>query len=54
VTHPEPFTAHDLERYQDVSAPTCQVEALHRRKLMRAARSKKNERSCSPHWNAGT
>ena len=53
-THPEPFTAHDLERYQDVSAPACQVEALHRRKLMRAARSKKNERSCSQHWNAGT
>jgi hypothetical protein len=54
VTHPEPFTAHDLERYQDVLAPACQVEALHRRKLMRAARSKKNERSCSQHWNAGT
>lgn len=54
VTHPEPFTAHDLERYQDVSAPTCQVEAIHRRKLMRTARSKKNERSCSQHWNAGT
>jgi len=54
VTHPEPFTAHDLERYQDVSAPACQVAALHRRKLMRAARSKKNERSCSWHWNAST
>ena len=54
VTHPEPFTAHDLERYQDVSAPACQVAALHRRKLMRAARSKKNERSCSRHWNAST
>ncbi len=54
VTHPEPFTAHDLERYQDVSAPACQVEAIHRRKLMRTARAKKNERSCSQHWNAGT
>jgi hypothetical protein len=54
VTHPEPFTAHDLEPYQDASAPTCQVEALHRRKIMRKARSKKNERSCSQHWNAGT
>lgn len=53
-THPEPFTAHDLEPYQDASAPTCQVEALHRRKIMRTARSKKNERSCSQHWNAGT
>jgi len=54
VTHPEPFTAHDLAPYQDASAPTCQVEALHRRKIMRKARAKKNERSCSQHWNAGT
>jgi len=54
VTHPEPFIAHDLARYQDVSAPACQVEALHRRKVMRTARSKKNECSCSQHWNAGT
>jgi hypothetical protein len=54
VTHPEPFTAHDLEPYQDASAPPCQVEALHRRKIMRKARSKKNESSCSQHWNAGT
>jgi len=53
-THPEPFTAHDLEPYQDASAPTCQVEALHRRRIMRKARSKKNESSCSQHWNAGT
>ena len=43
VTHPEPFTAHDLEPYQDASAPPCQVEALHRRKIMRKARSKKTE-----------
>jgi len=54
VTHPEPFIAHDLARYQDVSAPACQVEAIHRRKVMRTARSKKNECSCSQHWNAGT
>jgi hypothetical protein len=54
VMHPEPFTAHDLEPYQDASAPTCQVEAIHRRKIMRKARSKKNERSCSQPWNAGT
>jgi hypothetical protein len=46
-THPEPFTVHDLEPYQDASAPTCQVEALHRRKIMRKARAKKNESSCS-------
>src|SRR5882762_8534861 len=36
VTHPEPFIAHDLARYQDVSAPACQVEAIHR------------ARSCAP------
>ena len=54
VTHPEPFTAHDLAPYQDASAPTCQVEALHRRKIMRKARAKKNESSCSRNWKAGT
>ena len=54
VTHPEPLTAHDLEPYQDTSAPPCQVEALHRRKIMRKARAKKNESSCSQTWNAGT
>ena len=53
-THPEPFTAHDLEPYQDTSAPPCQVEALHRRKIMRKARAKKNDSSCSQTWNAGT
>lgn len=46
-THPDPFTARDLEPYQDASAPPCQVEALHRRKIMRKARTKKNESSCS-------
>lgn len=54
VTHPEPFTANDFEPYQDASAPPCQVEALQRRKIMRQARSKKNESSCSQTWNAGT
>lgn len=54
MTHPEPFTAHDLEPYQDASAPPCQVEAMQRRKIMRKARSKKNDSSCSQHWKAGT
>jgi hypothetical protein len=54
MTHPAPLTAHDLAPYQDASPPTCQVEAIHRRTIMRTARSKKNERSCSQHWNAGT
>jgi hypothetical protein len=53
-THPEPFTAHDLAPYQDASVPPCQVEALHRRKIMRKARAKKNERSYSQTWNVGT
>ena len=54
VTHPEPFTAHDLGPYQDASVPPCQVEVIHRRKIMRKARSKKNERSYSQTWNVGT
>lgn len=54
VTHPEPCTANDFEPYQDASVPPCQVEALQRRKIMRKARSKKNESSYSQHWNAGT
>jgi hypothetical protein len=41
MTHPAPLTAHDLAPYQDASAPACQVEAIHRRKIMRTARSKK-------------
>jgi hypothetical protein len=53
-THPEPFTAHALAPYQDASVPPCQVEALHRRKIMRKARAKKNERSYSQTWNVGT
>jgi len=53
-TPPEPFTAHDLAPYQDASVPPCQVEALHRRKIMRTARAKKNERSYSQTWNVGT
>ena len=39
--HPDPFTADDLQRYQDARAPACQHDAIHRRKLMRKARSKK-------------
>ena len=54
VTHPEPFTVHDLGPYHDASVPPCQVEALHRRKIMRKARSKKNDRSCSQPWKAST
>src|SRR6266852_6857127 len=52
MTHPEPFTVHDLEPYQDASAPPCQVEALQRRKIMRTARSKKNDSAFAQPWKA--
>ena len=52
--HPGPFTAEELRPYQDATPPPCQEEAIHRRKLMRKARSKKNEPSCCKNWNAGT
>jgi hypothetical protein len=40
--HPRPFTGVDLQPYRAASAPACQREAIHRRKVMRKARSKKN------------
>jgi hypothetical protein len=46
LMHPEPFTANDLAPYKNASAPDCQIEAIHRRKVMRKARSKKNENYC--------
>jgi len=39
--HPEPFLPTDLQPYIDARAPACQDEALHRRKIMRRARSPK-------------
>jgi hypothetical protein len=41
VAHPQPFTAEDLLPYRTTAAPQCQTEALHRRTVMRKARSKK-------------
>jgi len=41
LEHPEPFTAADVWPYRDVPAPTCQRQAMHRRTMMRRARSKK-------------
>jgi hypothetical protein len=46
LAHPGPFTADDLRPYQQAAAPACQDEAIHRRKVMRKARSKKNVPSC--------
>jgi hypothetical protein len=41
LAHPEPFTAADLRPYRHSPAPVCQREAMHRRTMMRRARSKK-------------
>jgi hypothetical protein len=41
AAHPGPFTAGDLLPYRAAREPPCQREALHRRKIMRKARSKK-------------
>jgi hypothetical protein len=46
LAHPGPFTADDLRPYQHATAPPCQDEAIHRRKVMRKARSKKNDPPC--------
>jgi len=40
VAHPEPFTAEDLWPYRSAREPECQRRAIHRRKVMRKARSK--------------
>lgn len=39
--HPEPFTRADIQPYANATAPSCQDEAIHRRKIMRKARSTK-------------
>jgi hypothetical protein len=41
--HPEPFTAQDLLPYRHAKAPADQLQAIHRRKIMRRARSPKND-----------
>jgi hypothetical protein len=39
-THPGPFGVDDLLPYRSARAPACQRQAIHRRKVMRKARSK--------------
>jgi hypothetical protein len=39
-THPEPFGVDELLPYRWARAPACQRQAIHRRKVMRKARSK--------------
>jgi len=40
TAHPEPFTVDDLLPYRTAQEPSCQQQALNRRKVMRKARSK--------------
>ncbi len=40
VTHPEPFGVEDLLPYRSASPPRCQRQAIHRRTIMRRARSR--------------
>jgi hypothetical protein len=42
--HPQPFNEVELQPYRHASAPACQRAAVHRRKIMRKARSKKKRR----------
>jgi hypothetical protein len=37
--HPQPFTEEELRPYRDAQVPASQKEVIHRRKVMRAARS---------------
>ena len=39
--HPQPFTEKELRPYRDAEVPNSQREVIHRRKVMRAARSTK-------------
>lgn len=39
--HPQPFTEEELRAYRDAEVPASQKEVIHRRKVMRAARSTK-------------
>jgi hypothetical protein len=41
-SHPEPFTAEELLPYRHAQEPADQAQAIHRRKVMRRARSPKN------------
>jgi hypothetical protein len=42
LRHPTPFTHRELRPYIKAKEPACQKEAIHRRTIMRKARSKKN------------
>ena len=42
VAHPGLFTAEELRPYRHAPAPVCQRQAMHRRTIMRKARSQQN------------
>ena len=46
--HPQPFTAEELLPYRQAQEPSDQLQAIHRRKVMRKARSPKNVNGSSP------
>jgi len=46
LEHDRPFTAEDLLPYRHAQPPKDQQEAMQRRKVMRKARSKKNDTNC--------
>lgn len=45
--HPEPFRAEELLPHRHAQEPTDQLQAIHRRKIMRKGRSPKNDHSSS-------
>lgn len=47
LEHQGPFAAEELLPYRHARVPRDQQEAIDRRKVMRKARSKKNDRPCS-------
>ena len=42
VSHPQPFCTEDLKPYRTAEVPESQKAAIHRRKIMRKARSRRN------------
>jgi hypothetical protein len=46
--HPQPFTEEELRPYRDAEAPDSQKAVIHRRKVMRAARSTKKRAGLLP------
>lgn len=52
--HPSPFTVQELLPYRDAQEPPDQTQAVQRRKVMRKARSPKNDRPSSPSWSSVT